>query len=82
MVAVCKPITFGKKSKGESKISSQSSKLSEPSEPKTQLQLELINIGKDHENQKGVIVEQIDMLKQDLEDLLSEHSQRGLACNK
>lgn len=85
MVAVCKPITFGKKNgKPEgSRLSSNASRISEPpSQARTQLELELINMTKDHEMQKGPMVDQIDLLKQELDELLSEHSERGQKCSK
>ena len=66
-MAVCKPITFGKKGvkQEQSRISANSSKISEPpSQARTQLELELINITKDHDMQKGPLVDQIDLLKQ------------------
>ena len=58
-MAVCKPINVGKKGKArqDSKISSNSSKINEPSEPRTQLELELINITKDHEVRKAPLVD-------------------------
>ena len=74
MVAVCKPITFGKKSGKQemSKLSSNSSKISQPpSQARTQLELELINITKDHDAQKGPLVDQISLLKEELGDLIS-----------
>ena len=75
MVALCKPISVGKKNgKQESKKAANMSKLNEPSQPRTQLELELINITKDHEAQKGPLVDETDLLKQELDELLSEHN--------
>ena len=84
-MAVCKPITFGKKGakQEQSRISANSSKISEPpSQARTQLELELINITKDHDMKKGPLVDQIDLLKQELDELVSEHSERGQKCSK
>lgn len=73
MVAICKPISVVRKNerKSEGKISNQSSKISEPSQPKTQLELELINLSKDHEIEKGPLLDDIQQLKVELDELLS-----------
>jgi hypothetical protein len=85
IVAVCKPIGVTKqrqerKGTGGSRVSSShaDSSIREGGEA----ELELINLGKQHDQRRANLQRQIDHLKEELEEILSEHSARGRHCSK
>jgi hypothetical protein len=83
LVAVCKPISVAKqrqerKGAGGSRVSNGEGGVREGGEG----ELELINLGKQHEQRKAGLQKQIDHLKEELEEILSEHSTRGQNCSR
>jgi chromosome segregation ATPase len=92
MMAICKPINVSKKkiadransSKQHIERSSNSSRISASSEggrSKGEVELELLNLGREHDEKRAGLQRYIDSLKDELDELVSEHSERGKNCS-